>query len=1187
MGSETDEILIEDSDESLLDIKELNDIEYDIPPAIPPSLETILWDMESEEGSDNTSLHSLQSLMVKFRSLLYHCILQGISAQVSSASERVGAGLPTVVTNSLKYVAIGTSHGYILAFDSEQKLCWCCHDMMTNDQGAISALAFNLDSTRLLVGYERGYISMVDALSGDVIRRLPDAHAPQSAVLQLRFTSLNSLALCGDSSGCVFLLTFGRRLGVRVSDSKCLFSGARGEVCCFEPLVHGQELLGNHLVVAMATLSKVLVKHVTNITLQASILQVIVITIKPKLRVLFSQQLARSPTSLPLLSWQLVPVGKTWQPVLAWGRGVELNYTRIVFTGLNSNRIRVSGLRQVRLPYTLAALHWLGPRHLAILDISENLRLIEVRTQRELEILELTSAGLVYSSAHFKALAIGGGVSEAFALAGERACYNSLSSRGEQLLVLGTKAVHMVKLRTWHERLMYLSDQGRWSEALNLAAEEGIHREKSTTVLLERYLENLDKQQTDKDSLTAAINCCVKLKKTDLLCNELWDAISKDHHHQDWFFLLLSDHIHSGNLYFLSPSVTQALVAYLEPRDTETLESVLLSLDLSCLDLHQVLRICKEKKLYNAWIHITTKAIGDYTGPLIEFLSELSPENHRLGNTMLVYVLSCLTGLGYPKGKIPEDDVARVKSDVLRCLETIHSINSDENEPKYPYLRALLKYNTRELLNVVEIAFNEEEFTGEMGLLQRERLVHILMQIVVIPDFDATQVINLACFICRLITSNNLTLEGDTLNEVMKSLTHTLAENMSFRDHSEREQAWLDFLNAGKLSCFTLEEMLQMALDSKCYRIAEFIYEQQKEYSNILECYLKDDVRKTEVFGYILTYINVSERCVQEQFIINFRDLVKVNSKKTADLVIEHFPNLLEELFVSIENQDDLQYPFLAEIVYSDIKIPPRIAETYLELLCIRDPSYVVGYVRLGLCRVEEALKITEKHGIPAATAILLEQMGEWSQALQLLLDSRMGNEAVELCIRGAEHLDSKSAQNLWLDLVKHSNGDGAMSPRQLLHAAAPHVPPAQLLELVSDASFGDVKVLLEGIMADYTHDISMLTTTLKLLGKDLHQGLAKALFNSGKAISVPSPICNLCQQPLLRVYSSDDEKQVSLWGCGHCFHSGCFDVAKDTNACPLCRTSASRMGPPKNKKKVHLNNFTPARVRPDLEGHF
>lgn len=65
------------------------------------------------------------------------------------------------------------------------------------------------------------------------------------------------------------------------------------------------------------------------------------------------------------------------------------------------------------------ALHWLGTRHLAILDTSENLRLVEVRSQRELEILEISSAGLVYNSAHFKALAVGGGVSEAFALAGK------------------------------------------------------------------------------------------------------------------------------------------------------------------------------------------------------------------------------------------------------------------------------------------------------------------------------------------------------------------------------------------------------------------------------------------------------------------------------------------------------------------------------------------------------------------------------------------------------------------------------------------------------------------------------------------------------------------------------------------------------------------------------------------------
>lgn len=239
----------------------------------------------------------------------------------------------------------------------------------------------------------------------------------------------------------------------------------------------------------------------------------IVITVRPRLKVLFSQALPRQPTLLPLLAWQLVSVGKSFQPVLAWGRGTELNYTRVITHGTNSTKIRLSTLRTVTLSHPVTALHWLGTRHLALLDPAENLRLVEVRNQRELEVLDLSSAGLVYGSAHFKALAVGGGVSRAFALAGERACYNSLSSRGDQLLVLGTKAVHLVKLRTWPERLLYLSEQGRWTEALNIAAEEGMHRDGFTTNLFEMYLANLNQNVVDKESLTAAINCCVKLNK--------------------------------------------------------------------------------------------------------------------------------------------------------------------------------------------------------------------------------------------------------------------------------------------------------------------------------------------------------------------------------------------------------------------------------------------------------------------------------------------------------------------------------------------------------------------------------------------------------------------------------------------------------------------------------------------------
>lgn len=225
---------------------------------------------------------------------------------------------------------------------------------------------------------------------------------------------------------------------------------------------------------------------------------------------------------------------------------------------------------------------------------------------------------------------------------------------------------------------------------------------------------------------------------SDLLCDELFETVSSDSNYLEWYYTLLTDHISNGLLNNIRPAVAQALINYLQKSQSPVLETVLLSLNLECLDLHQVLRICKNQSLYDAWIHITTKAIGDYTAPLIELLNELTPDNHKLGNIMLVYVSACLTGLGYPSGNIPKHDIPRVKSDILRCLEALHSVNSKEHEPSYPYLRALLKYNTRECLNVIELAFKEAEFSGEIGLLQRRRLVQILMQIVVPPEFTVS-----------------------------------------------------------------------------------------------------------------------------------------------------------------------------------------------------------------------------------------------------------------------------------------------------------------------------------------------------------------------------------------------------------------------------------------------------------------
>lgn len=351
------------------------------------------------------------------------------------------------------------------------------------------------------------------------------------------------------------------------------------------------------------------------------------------------------------------------------------------------------------------------------------------------------------------------------------------------------------------------------------------------------------------------------------------------------------------------------------------------------------------------------------------------------------------------------------------------------------------------------------------------------------------QVIILACFISRLVTSNGLYIDEPALDAIVKSLTDTVSKTLTLRDHSEREQALLDLLNNGQLTHISNDRLLQIALDAKCFRVAEFLYNKNHDYSNIVSCYLNDPVRRGEVFNYIITYVNSNDRCVKEQFLVHFCALLTIDAKKTAEIVCEHFSELVEELNAYVETDGDLQYVFLRELVVSDVKLSSQTAERYLELLCARNKAEVYDFVTLNLCRVDVALCITERHDAHAATALLLEQGGAWLEALDLLLKHQMVQQAIGLCVRGSEHLDSAGAQKLWLRLLQNKTSGDGKALRQMLHAAAPHVPPEQLLELVSDASLGDAKVLLNQMLDDCVHDVQVMKTMVKMLGRDLHYG--------------------------------------------------------------------------------------------------
>ena len=131
--------------------------------------------------------------------------------------------------------------------------------------------------------------------------------------------------------------------------------------------------------------------------------------------------------------------------------------------------VKVIPLQKTELSYKLLSLSWLNSRTMTVIDVTERAHVLDVRSEEELEIVDLADVRLVYGSSFYKSLATGGNVSRALACAGERACYQAVVATGGQVILLGSKAIHVLILRTWSERIDVLVRNDRYSDALSLA----------------------------------------------------------------------------------------------------------------------------------------------------------------------------------------------------------------------------------------------------------------------------------------------------------------------------------------------------------------------------------------------------------------------------------------------------------------------------------------------------------------------------------------------------------------------------------------------------------------------------------------------------------------------------------------------------------------------------------------------
>ncbi|KAJ8352337.1 hypothetical protein SKAU_G00238130 [Synaphobranchus kaupii] len=712
---------------NLMDIDAIDDKEFDIPQVdTPPTLESILNETEDEEepfiledtyllNTENMDAHSCETSSLassdsgdrthlKRRrrpventgtvhgSVLRHSTLKGISAQIVSAADKVDAGLPTAITVS-SVIAVGTSHGLALVFDPSQALRLCLGSTAVGAQyGAVSALSINHDCSRLLCGFAKGQITMWDLANGKLLRTITEAHPPGTAILHVKFTDDPTLAVCNDSGGSVFELSFRRVMGVRTCDSRCLFSGSKGEVCCVEPL-HSSSELKDHPITQYSLLA------------MASLTKILVIGLKPSLKVWMTFPYGKGdPASVPQLAWQFVVVQKAVNPMLAFCRGDTVHF--LLVKKEESGAIHVIKQRQLHLSCDIISLTWINSRTLVLMDSGEKLHVVDRASQEELESLDMAEVQLVYNSSHFKSLATGGNVSQALALVGEKACYQSVCSYGGQVVYLGTKSVHIMTLRNWRERVDYLLKQERFVEALSLAwsfhegtakavvglfgdpaKRKGVVADKMVEILFQYADRSLKKcpeqgkiqvmEQHFQDMVPVMVDYCLLLQRTDLLFNQIYGRLVENSVARGVFLESLEPYILSERLGCLTPPVMRDLLSHFQDNGMmESVENCLVHMDITSLDIQQVVQMCWENQLYDAMIYVFNSGMNDYISPMERLFQVIGPplregksltdEQVIMGNKLLVYISCSLAGRAYPLGDIPEDLVPQVKNQPFR-----------------------------------------------------------------------------------------------------------------------------------------------------------------------------------------------------------------------------------------------------------------------------------------------------------------------------------------------------------------------------------------------------------------------------------------------------------------------------------------------------------------------------------------
>ena len=614
------------------------------------------------------------------------------------------------------------------------------------------------------------------------------------------------------------------------------------------------------------------------------------------------------------------------------------------------------------------------------------------------------------------------------------------------VILLTSSGVRCVQLMSWKQKLSSMVASRRFEEALMHSmilyvdnggkecngwpaneASDATEVSKQVMSLLILYLQQtMEHRGTDLDELSARtlvrlmLDVCSLVSEFSAFYLDLPPLLQRSEAAWQAYLDLVLEHCqdsaHLAGNTSVPPQIVQSLVERVasSPDRAEKLgllEDVLLSFEVSSLDLNQVLPLCIKYGLYSVLIYVFTRGMKDFKSPASLLVATAAAEpacsatRRGLVMKLLVYIYACFEGLSYPLGSKEthlddnNDSKTTMRLDMMDFLLFASTAEIREAVRLWESLEATTDKDG-DILALLEgfqspvLAFLcEEAAQTTLGLLQNllsgwDGLVSDLAPAGQPPcaqralDADSTlsqvtvdRVISLLDdrggdansakldFVAGLISSSRASLPPKASAAVLAALGRSISD-VNGESSSERKQKLrnnaLDIVKHAPADELN-DDLLSLARMAGSAAAEAEILMRRGAYHDAIRCLMSSEVESRSIFAYYRDIAGRGGDCAaafQKAVLPNFPKLVEVDAAAVAEIAVDLAGHQHQEIIESFEKDSSAQFRFLNAVVAllrhraAGTKDAERRYEASPWITLLKSKAMSTMYIRL-MCRFD------------------------------------------------------------------------------------------------------------------------------------------------------------------------------------------------------------------------------------------